>query len=121
VRPRGWLEVRYIDAQPAAFWPVPLAVLWALVSEPAADEHVLAAARPVRDAWEAAAQTGLRHPAIAHAADTCFKVALDILRGGDDASLTALVEAFLHRYVLRRRSPADDTTSPLAATEEVSR
>ena len=27
VRPRGWFEVRYLDSQPIAWWPVPIVVL----------------------------------------------------------------------------------------------
>ncbi|MGA8209790.1 MAG: glutamate-cysteine ligase family protein, partial [Nocardioidaceae bacterium] len=33
VRPRGWFEVRYLDEQPWRWWPVPMAVLAALVED----------------------------------------------------------------------------------------
>ena len=33
VRPRGWFEVRYLDTQPWRWWPVPMAVLTALVED----------------------------------------------------------------------------------------
>ena len=33
VRPRGWFEVRYLDAQPWPWWPVPMAVLHALLDD----------------------------------------------------------------------------------------
>ena len=33
VRPRGWFEVRYLDAQPWRWWPVPMAVLTALLDD----------------------------------------------------------------------------------------
>ena len=36
VRPRGWFEVRYLDAQPWRWWPVPMAVLTALLDDPVA-------------------------------------------------------------------------------------
>ena len=36
VRPRGWYEVRYLDAQPWRWWPVPVAVLGAVLDDPAA-------------------------------------------------------------------------------------
>ncbi|MGH4017657.1 MAG: ergothioneine biosynthesis glutamate--cysteine ligase EgtA, partial [Pseudonocardiaceae bacterium] len=35
VRPRGYLEVRYLDAQPAGQWAVPVAVVAALLADPA--------------------------------------------------------------------------------------
>ena len=40
MRPRGWLEVRYVDAQPRQWWPVPPAVLSALVADPIAADTV---------------------------------------------------------------------------------
>ncbi|MEQ7125818.1 glutamate-cysteine ligase family protein [Actinopolymorpha sp. B11F2] len=109
VRPRGWFEVRYIDAQPAAYWPVPVAVLSALVNTPRAGDEVMAAAEPVADAWWDAAHRGLAHPGLFRAATACFETAIDSLRAdGTDTALVALVESYLDRYVARRRCPADD-------------
>jgi glutamate--cysteine ligase len=109
VRPRGWFEVRYIDAQPADYWPVPVAVLSALVNTPAVADHVMAAVEHVADAWWEAAQMGLAHPGLARAAETCFETALDTLRAdGTDGALVTLVESYVDRYVARRRCPADD-------------
>ena len=109
VRPRGWFEVRYVDAQPAAYWPVPIAVLSALVDDPATGDRVLAAVEPVSDAWLEAARDGLSNPALGRAAQFCFEAALDVMTAdGTDRSLVALVDSYLHRYVAQRRCPADD-------------
>ncbi|HZC26305.1 MAG TPA: ergothioneine biosynthesis glutamate--cysteine ligase EgtA [Actinopolymorphaceae bacterium] len=114
VRPRGWFEVRYIDAQPAAYWPVPVAVLSALVADPAAGEQVLAVTEPVADAWLTAARTGLADDGLARAARCCFETAIEgLLRDGVDPALVELVESYHDRYVRRRRCPADDDLAPL--------
>jgi glutamate--cysteine ligase len=59
VRPRGYLEVRYLDAQPDAVWHHPLVVLAALLSSPAATEQSLTAAEATSDRWLTAARSGL--------------------------------------------------------------
>lgn len=117
VRPRGWFEVRYVDAQPPDLWPVPVAVLAALLHDPDAGAEALTHAQPVADRWLAAAHDGLTDPAVGKAAVGCFEVAIGALRGdGTDRALTDLVEQFHEQYVLRGRCPADD---PLPAVSEV--
>lgn len=110
VRPRGWFEVRYIDAQPPDLWPVPMAVLTALLDDPDAGHESGAHAEPVADSWEAAAREGLDDPALAKAAVGCFEAASSALRrNGTEPALVALVEQFAETYVRRGRCPADDT------------
>ena len=46
VRPRGWLEIRYLDAQHPANWPVCVAVTHALVIDDRAADAAMAAAEP---------------------------------------------------------------------------
>ncbi|WP_020576586.1 ergothioneine biosynthesis glutamate--cysteine ligase EgtA [Actinopolymorpha alba] len=124
VRPRGWFEVRYVDAQSTTNWPVPVAVLTALVDDVQAGDRALAATESVADAWLDAARHGLDHPGLARAAVHCFDAALDALRRQRvDPALLDLVAAFLHRYVERRRCPADDELSPnvLLSAKGVSR
>jgi glutamate--cysteine ligase len=122
VRPRGWFEVRYIDAQPAAYWPVPLAVLTALIDDPAVGDHIEDAVEPVRDAWEEAARYGLASPALARAAHVCFAAALDRLTASNaDPALLSLVESYTDRYVAQGRSPADDAISSSARAERATR
>ncbi|MGH3379883.1 MAG: ergothioneine biosynthesis glutamate--cysteine ligase EgtA, partial [Actinoallomurus sp.] len=49
VRPRAWFEVRYVDAQPRRWWPVPVALLVGLLADAATVERATAAAEPVAD------------------------------------------------------------------------
>jgi glutamate--cysteine ligase len=47
VRPRGYLELRMVDAQPGDGWVVPLAVSTALLDDPTAGDGALAATEPL--------------------------------------------------------------------------
>lgn len=109
VRPRGWLEVRYLDAQTLRHWPVPVAVLTALVVDARAASLALEATEPVSTRWLDAARHGLADPALARAARTCFEAAIDALtRLGIEEPLVALVQEYAEQYVDRSRCPADD-------------
>jgi glutamate--cysteine ligase len=115
VRPRGWLEIRYLDAQHPAVWPVCAAVTHALVTDDRAAEAALAAAEPCRGLWSRAARCGLADPLLRRAADGCFRAALEALpRLGAPAGLTARVAAFAGEYVSAGRSPAADLIDLLA-------
>jgi glutamate--cysteine ligase len=59
VRPRGYLEVRYLDCQPGADWIVPVAVLAALLADRAATEDAFEVAAPVAGRWTQAYRSGL--------------------------------------------------------------
>jgi glutamate--cysteine ligase len=108
VRPRGWFEVRYLDAQPWRWWPVPVAVLSGLLDDPAAGAAALEACTGVDD-WRAAARQGLLAPGVQAAAIACVDAALGALRRrGEHPRLIALVDAFRDRYTRVGRSPADD-------------
>jgi glutamate--cysteine ligase len=115
VRPRGWLEVRYLDAQPAGLWPVPLAVLTALVNDAAAAGAAGEAAEPAAGRWAQAARVGLDDPVLARAATACFAAALAGLRRmGAAGELVALVEGFAQSHVAQGRCPADDAVAAFA-------
>ncbi|WP_280234593.1 glutamate-cysteine ligase family protein [Nocardia cyriacigeorgica] len=68
VRPSGHLEVRYLDAQPGASWTVPIDVIDALMSSPAAVAEATSIARPTVGRWLDAARCGLADPEIRAAA-----------------------------------------------------
>lgn len=107
VRPRGFVEVRYLDALPPRWWPVPVAVLTALTDDPDAGETARAAARRARDSggdWLTAARYGPSHPGLAAAARTCFAAARDVLPHHE----SELLDGYLDRYLTRGRCPADD-------------
>ena len=106
VRPKGWLELRMIDALPSPWWQVALAVTTALLDDPEALGTAERTCRPVVDCWVEGAAHGLSHPGLGSAARTCFAAALDALpRLGVDPAPTA---AFAERFVDRGRCPADD-------------
>jgi glutamate--cysteine ligase len=133
VRPRGYLELRMIDAQPGPDgWVVPLAVTTALFDDPAAAETAYRAVKPLADSdresgdgsadgcggdgtaprdglWRRAARRGLTDPELRSVAATCFAAARQALpRLGAEPELLAAVDAFTERYVARGRCPADD-------------
>lgn len=109
VRPRGFLEVRFVDAQPAGGWAVVAAVTSALVDDPLALDIVLDATAPVRGRWLAAARNGLTDPVLASVAETCFGAALPALRRlGVAEPVRRQVAEYADRYVSARRCPADD-------------
>jgi glutamate--cysteine ligase len=109
VRPRGWLELRMIDALPEEWWPVAVAVTTALVDDPVAAARATVATESVRNHWFAAARAALRDPALAHAALECFALARPALdRLGADAETCAATDEYFDRYVARGRCPADE-------------
>ncbi|MFQ6325776.1 ergothioneine biosynthesis glutamate--cysteine ligase EgtA [Nocardia sp. CWNU-33] len=64
VRAAGHLEVRYLDAQPDDDWMVPIHVVDALMSTPAAVAEATAVAAPLAGQWLHAARCGLADPQI---------------------------------------------------------
>ncbi|MGW3286322.1 ergothioneine biosynthesis glutamate--cysteine ligase EgtA [Streptomyces sp. NPDC001002] len=130
VRPRGHLELRMIDAQPGDDgWIVPLAVTAALFDDPEAAETAYRTVKPLAERavgrpaphnplWVDAARYGLADPELREAAVTCFVAALEALpRLGADASVTDAVTAYLNRYVVQGRCPADDLLDRLRGTD----
>lgn len=92
VRPAGYFEVRYLDAQPGEDWKVPIAVLHALLSTPAAVADATAAAAGTTDRWLDAARHGLADPQLRAAAVALLEVAI----AHSEAPAPGLHEA-LHR------------------------
>ncbi|MEU2610013.1 ergothioneine biosynthesis glutamate--cysteine ligase EgtA [Micromonospora sp. NPDC007271] len=104
VRPRGYLEIRYLDAQPGRQWRLPLAVLAALFAAPATTREALTVAAPVADRWYAAARYGLADRPLAGAAVALFELALGALPGLD---LPAGIHEEASREIRRRRAAAE--------------
>jgi glutamate--cysteine ligase len=106
VRPRGHLEVRYVDAQPGRRWALPVAVLTALL-DPAVRDRAREAAEPAQERWTAAARDGLGDPVLGRAAAALFDLARERLPalGAPDWVLADLATAAaeVHRGVC----PAD--------------
>lgn len=102
VRPHGYLEVRYLDAQPGSGWVTPTALLAALMSDQSTVEAVLEACLPVGDRWLPAARDGLADRAIATAAATVLSLGARVLPDmGLPASLTAAIIADLEERMGR--------------------
>ncbi|KAB8164266.1 ergothioneine biosynthesis glutamate--cysteine ligase EgtA [Streptomyces sp. 3MP-14] len=122
VRPRGWLELRMIDAQPGDGWTVPLAVASVLLDDPRAAEEAWRATEPLTrgralpalDVWLRAARHGPADPELGPAVRACLAAADSALaRLPEAAELRADVAAFADRYAERGRCPADDQLDAL--------
>jgi glutamate--cysteine ligase len=103
VRPRQWLEIRYLDSMPDAFWPAVVFTLVALLDDPVAADLAAEAVEPVAAAWDVAAQAGLRDRRLHEAANRCVAIAAERV----PAELADGME-LLVRAVERGRCPGDD-------------
>ncbi|OBJ80742.1 ergothioneine biosynthesis glutamate--cysteine ligase EgtA [Mycobacterium gordonae] len=103
VRPRQWLEIRYLDSVPDAIWPALVFTLTTLLDDPAAADLAAAAVEPVATAWDTAARVGLRDRRLYAAADQCLSIAAE--RAPAELA-TAMQQMMLN--VETGRCPADD-------------
>src|SRR6201986_2156914 len=63
VRPRRWLEIRYLDGLPSEIWPAVVFTLVTLLDDPVAAALAADAVESVATAWDTAARIGLHgHP-----------------------------------------------------------
>jgi glutamate--cysteine ligase len=120
VRPRGWLELRYLDVLPTPLWHVAATVATTALVDPALGAALDVILADTTDRWVDAAQLGLGHPDLATAARNVFRLVRDQLehtRPGSDLEL--LVATYDEHWVARGRSPADDHLDRWRATGEV--
>lgn len=103
VRPRGFLEVRYLDSVPDSIWPAVVFTLATLLDDPAAADIAAEATESVATAWDRAAQVGLRDRRLHEAAVRCVQAAAE--RAPADVAESM---GLLTRSVEEGRSPADD-------------
>ncbi|OIN78259.1 ergothioneine biosynthesis glutamate--cysteine ligase EgtA [Mycobacterium malmoense] len=103
VRPRRWLEIRYLDSAPDAFWPAVVFTLVALLDDPVAADIAAEAVEPVATAWDTAARVGLRDRRLYEAANTCVAVAAERA----PAELTDAMQRLVGS-VEQGRCPGDD-------------
>jgi glutamate--cysteine ligase len=103
VRPRQWLEIRYLDSVPDAFWPAVLFTLATLLDDPVAADIAAEAVEPVATAWDAAAQAGLRDRRLYEAANRCVAAAAERA----PAELTDAMQRLI-RCVEQGRCPGDE-------------
>lgn len=110
IRPRGWLELRMLDALPPDARDAAVTVVCAAMI-PAVATDLLARLPDTRHLWLTAARTGLAHPSLRAGARMLIDTTADHLQqssGGADAA--QIVGAFAERYTRRGLAPADDHT-----------
>jgi glutamate--cysteine ligase len=117
VRPRGYLELRAIDAQPGDDWRVVTALVAALLDDPGARDQASEAAAPVAHLLTVAARDGLTHPGLAEAALAFTAIASSALTRAGGPDLAAEVDRYAERRTARGRSPADDLLDRWVATD----
>ncbi|ADD44803.1 glutamate-cysteine ligase family protein [Stackebrandtia nassauensis] len=83
VRPRGYLEVRYLDTQPRRQWFAPVAVIGALLASASSIDKVRDLCAPVEGRWLDAATRGLADPDLRQAAAAVAALACDGLAATD--------------------------------------
>jgi glutamate--cysteine ligase len=105
VRARGYLEVRYLDAQPGEEWFTPVAVLAALFARESTVDAVIEAAAGAADRWVPAARHGLADPVLAKTAPRILDLACDALEHTDlPPETTAAVRESVSRRLERGRT-----------------
>ena len=103
VRPRRFLEIRYLDSVPEADWPALVFALTTLLDDPAAADIAAEVTEPVATAWDRAAQTGLGDRRLRAAAIRCVQTAAELAPAELEESMQRLM-----RSVEKGRAPADD-------------
>lgn len=83
VRPRGYFEVRYLDAQPGGSWITPVTLLVALMAREGTVDAVVDVTTPVTGLWFEAARHGLAHPGINAAAQQVLDLGYEALAAVD--------------------------------------
>ncbi len=113
VRPKGYLEVRSIDALPPEWLPAALAVACGLFLDAEAGQaaaELLGAPDP--DLLEPAARLGMAHPVVGPRAAEVYRIALEGCRRVGEAVFSGrdleIARAYGGCYAERGRSPADD-------------
>ena len=119
VRPRGYLELRCVDALPDRWWPAVAALTATLVDDAQASDEAADLCAPVVDRWEGAARHGTRDPAVARAVTGCVELAARRCPPALKAEVEELAE-----LVTSGRTPGGEVrrrveeTSPLAVLLE---
>ncbi|WP_078324370.1 ergothioneine biosynthesis glutamate--cysteine ligase EgtA [Mycobacteroides salmoniphilum] len=103
VRPRRWLELRYLDAAPDWWWPALAFTVVAALDHPQVADVAAEAVEPLGDAWEVAARVGLADPALHAAGRRLVSAACAVAPPELAADMAFLVER-----VEQGRCPADD-------------
>jgi glutamate--cysteine ligase len=103
VRPRGFLEIRYLDSTPDDVWPAVVFTLTTLLDDPAAADVAAEATERVATEWDRAARVGLGDRHLQAAALRCVQTAAELAPKELDGAMQRLL-----RQVEQGRSSADD-------------
>lgn len=121
VRPRGFLELRYLDEQWLEHWPIAAAVTAVLHDDPIAAVDAAAACRPSADLWGEAARCALADDVLRPAAQECMAIAQESLaRSHAPEALQQSVADFALRYTDKGRCPADDKDTGVPRLQPIS-
>jgi glutamate--cysteine ligase len=119
IRPRGWFELRFLDALPDGLWQVAVAVTTALLEDPVAGDRAADVAASVGGLTSVAMREAVADRRLRRAAERCLALAADALPRLGAADLVPAVSAFRERFTARGRCPADDLLSPVATDRPV--
>jgi glutamate--cysteine ligase len=109
VRPQGYLEIRYLDAQPGDEWIVPLALLAALFADPDVVRQVLRCCAEGADRWQQATEQGLADPVLRDIAAHLLEIAIPALDGlGLPRAVRDQVDRLLHRRLCEGVNPGSE-------------
>ncbi|MCX2933162.1 ergothioneine biosynthesis glutamate--cysteine ligase EgtA [Mycobacterium sp. CVI_P3] len=103
VRPRRWLEIRYLDSVPDELLAAVVFVMVTLLDDPVAAGLAAEAVEPVATAWDLAARAGLVDNRLYEAANRCVAIAAERA----PAELSESMQRLVHN-VESGRCPADD-------------
>ena len=92
VRPRQWLEIRYLDSVPDAIWPAVVFTLTALLDDEAVADIAADIVAPVATAWSAAARIGLADRRLYLAANRCVALAAERAPAALASQMQRLIE-----------------------------
>ena len=92
IRPRGYLEIRCLDALPDRWWPALAALTVTLVDDPVAADRAAELCAPVAGRTEQAARWGLEDPQLRAAVRGCTRLAAEHAAPELAADLNAIAE-----------------------------
>ena len=107
VRPRGYLEVRYLDTQAGDDWFFPVAVLAALFAREDTVDAATDLAAPAAGRWVRAARDGLADSVLAKVARPVLELACQALADTDLPATTVAATTAAVAQRLNRRLPKE--------------
>lgn len=120
VRPRGWIELRVLDALGDPWWPVASAVACVALGDDVTRARLTGIVGGSGDRTLTAAWHGVHHPDLASEGRAVLDAVSDALvRCGYSADIADALGEFRDRYTDRGRSPADDLLDTWTATGRI--